>query len=195
MRGALGKSMNGLGKTRIIPADAGSTSLMPYFYERKPDHPRGCGEHGLGAWSLVSTVGSSPRMRGALAHRASSTGRIRIIPADAGSTDSAAARKIHTRDHPRGCGEHPVSGQSANRGVGSSPRMRGAHDTGSVVTVDMRIIPADAGSTPYRRPYGTAVWDHPRGCGEHAGRGCGHVAWRGSSPRMRGARYISRLYA
>ena len=29
----------------IIPADAGSTSLMAWFTSRAKDHPRGCGEH------------------------------------------------------------------------------------------------------------------------------------------------------
>ena len=45
MRGARsGITGNGT-PLRIIPADAGSTSLPAYTGVKVPDHPRGCGEH------------------------------------------------------------------------------------------------------------------------------------------------------
>ena len=91
---------------RIIPADAGSTTVvfMQIYGER--DHPRGCGEHMFlsnysvlvmgssprmrGARSLSATtcagMGSSPRMRGAHHARLWWCWRVGIIPADAGST-------------------------------------------------------------------------------------------------------------
>ena len=74
---------------------------------------------------------------------------------------------------------------------GSSPRMRGALVSNAMQHVHLRIIPADAGSTPARtcKPYPTG--DHPRGCGEHTvTRVCG-LGVTGSSPRMRGALRIT----
>ena len=50
------------------------------------DHPRGCGEH-QASWNWIDrTVGSSPRMRGALWVLVAVVVILRIIPADAGST-------------------------------------------------------------------------------------------------------------
>ena len=72
---------------RIIPADAGSTDMVTTITEDNADHPRGCGEH-MNSFSLVRKAkGSSPRMRGALAKIGHHLWKVRIIPADAGSTD------------------------------------------------------------------------------------------------------------
>ena len=46
-------------------------------------------------------------MRGALNLDNQSVPLIRIIPADAGSTYLPVQPNIASRDHPRGCGEHP----------------------------------------------------------------------------------------
>ena len=71
---------------RIIPADAGSTSLSNTLNSRGKDHPRGCGEHCVcrGHYERIG----------------------RIIPADAGSTTYSHILSYLLRDHPRGCGEH-----------------------------------------------------------------------------------------
>ena len=50
------------------------------------------------------------------------------------------------------------------------------------------IIPADAGSTMRPCVRARRVWDHPRGCGEHARSAHPMRVIAGSSPRMRGAR-------
>ena len=65
--------------------------------------------------------------------------------------------------------------------------MRGAQRLISIIICDLRIIPADAGSTPSRVPHGKSGWDHPRGCGEHSLLGNKANQMDGSSPRMRGA--------
>ena len=70
----------------IIPADAGSTSDASKAAEPDPDHPRGCGEHGMQEYVMPEDEGSSPRMRGAPRFAFPLPPRIRIIPADAGST-------------------------------------------------------------------------------------------------------------
>ena len=48
------------------------------------------------------------------------------------------------------------------------------------------IIPAYAGNTQHGRGFRTAVWDHPRVCGEHSWRASRAAPMAGSSPRMRG---------
>ena len=65
MRGALGVVRDGTALGGIIPADAGSTVMLPSESYCNGDHPRGCGEHLRSAISLVRVLGSSPRMRGA----------------------------------------------------------------------------------------------------------------------------------
>ena len=97
----------------------------------------------LTLWS----AGSSPRMRGAPAREALKPGTLRIIPADAGSTDGIYVLKSIDEDHPRGCGEHLLRVRSPTAAPG--------------------IIPADAGSTLNAIRCFTVIWDHPRGCGEH----------------------------
>ena len=86
-------------------------------------------------------------MRGALLGQALFGGLLGIIPADAGSTKSEIEASKARRDHPRGCGEHPIGGAPRCTARGSSPRMRGALGLGLVVVDTGRIIPADAGST------------------------------------------------
>ena len=80
-----------------------------------------------------------------------------IIPADAGSTRGKNFSCRIMRDHPRGCGEHTVVAVPILIGAGSSPRMRGARDDHDPCIGEIRIIPADAGSTfdppADRRPY------------------------------------------
>ena len=73
--------------------------------------------------------------------------KIRIIPADAGSTILDDRPRRYTTDHPRGCGEHVDPGISRCNQTGSSPRMRGALARNRSGNGGAGIIPADAGST------------------------------------------------
>ena len=173
---------------RIIPADAGSTRAVYHPIAALGDHPRGCGEHGFLVVFIMSPLGSSPRMRGALPWVVDSLVLYGIIPADAGSTEQRCTDPDGHRDHPRGCGEHALLVKSLCVCGGSSPRMRGAHMGDSFSSFSEGIIPADAGSTRAFRPWHCCPRDHPRGCGEHDHGD--RIAFRlpGSSPRMRGAR-------
>ena len=91
--------------------------------------------------------GSSPQMRGARLGMRMVFIRVRIIPADAGSTFWDRLGACGRGDHPRRCGEHARVQTERFNQTGSSPQMRGAH------RLDVRhfslagIIPADAGST------------------------------------------------
>ena len=168
MRGAPRQNVIGDPNSRIIPADAGSTSsghVDDLIYRDHPrgcgehtshgctghrilqDHPRGCGEHHICVCGQPVNVGSSPRMRGA--HRLGlHLERIqRIIPADAGSTRFTRFPLEQIWDHPRGCGEHGGDRPSGACIRGSSPRMRGAQPFPTTGTSSSGIIPADAGST------------------------------------------------
>ena len=86
VRGARDVSHDVGGGLGIIPACAGSTTLWLQWLVHLRDHPRMCGEHGVGSGSGSTSAGSSPHVRGApcLARQLRPLGR--IIPACAGST-------------------------------------------------------------------------------------------------------------
>ena len=66
MRGARVPASFRASLMRIIPADAGSTTVAEAVTAKGRDHPRRCGEHeSMGAGRFAKT-GSSPQMRGAL---------------------------------------------------------------------------------------------------------------------------------
>ena len=187
MRGAHRQPWQGCDRPGIIPADAGSTRKSRIIPLCRQDHPRGCGKHGALRTILCAVVGSSPRMRGAQRPEQRDKHNQRIIPADAGSTIRVNIYLRPWMDHPRGCGEHETAWLGFVDHLGSSPRMRGAHDFLSPDGEFLRIIPADAGSTGGRGCSGGLSRDHPRGCGEHFGPTALPVGQGGSSPRMRGA--------
>ena len=112
---------------------------------------------------------------------------VRIIPADAGSTQGDSCYDTDGEDHPRECGEHWNWIDRHVFGPGSSPRMRGAPSFGGAGIDCVGIIPADAGSTVDKPCSRSLMRDHPRGCGEHSPRLWHRLSAVGSSPRMRGA--------
>ena len=131
--------------------------------------------------------GSSPRMRGAQTRPGQDDVEQRIIPAYAGSTCTGSEGESSSWDHPRVCGEHPVVPDPQTVMRGSSPRMRGAPLEADPSASGHRIIPPYAGSTCSIGPSRSSTGDHPRVCGEHHARQLAGDAYRGSSPRMRGA--------
>ena len=167
MRGAPGPSYRTSPVGGIIPADAGSTPTDRLVTVRFTDHPRGCGEHCVPCRQSWKHAGSSPRMRGAPWCGLWPCLALRIIPADAGSTDYQHALRVSWEDHPRGCGEHLAVLVPYWSLAGSSPRMRGALRTVQSEPGNVGIIPADAGSTTHPSPTWKPEPDHPRGCGEH----------------------------
>ena len=125
-RGALRQDPVRRGREGIIPACAGSTSPRSRHAGRGRDHPRLRGEHHpLSSRSQVypgssplargaqvpllvvmTALGSSPLARGAR-HDVSAVSAVPgIIPACAGSTPAARARRADSGDHPRLRGEH-----------------------------------------------------------------------------------------
>ena len=89
------------------------------------------------------------------------------------------------------CGEHPGVVNVSCAQFGSSPRVRGTHDTLSIRQAELRFIPACAGNT-----HDLAIGDvggsvHPRVCGEHAPMVTEAQGVFGSSPRVRGTRTLT----
>ena len=109
-----------------------------------------------------------------------------IIPACAGSSRCRRATKAACGDHPRVCGEQPLTYQRPALPLGSSPRVRGAGLVIRDAEREAGIIPARAGSRERSRGPAACSRDHPRVCGEqHSYSGKVHT-FQGSSPRGRG---------
>ena len=171
---------------RITPADAGKTDIQRAAGSIIRDHPRGCGENAYFRSDEDAERGSPPRMRGKLTIHVRYLQTVGITPADAGKTAKKRVRRRYTRDHPRGCGENCISRSIGTVQVGSPPRMRGKLFFLSMLPLQCRITPADAGKTSVCIICNIFAWDHPRGCGENLKVAlCGPVQ-TGSPPRMRG---------
>ena len=116
----------------------------------------------------------------------------RIIPAHAGnSLPSVPAFGSHA-DHPRACGELPVTLNADPENGGSSPRMRGTLILQLLYKCCYRIIPAHAGNSRIPSRWFTRTADHPRACGELLRPGMAPGWLAGSSPRMRGTPLATR---
>ena len=172
----------------IIPACAGSTMPRTFGVALGRDHPRMRGEHAYTSKSSGWRRGSSPHARGALANKSRRLTDGGIIPACAGSTQSAGDSPARARDHPRMRGEHKISRGALAPCKGSSPHARGALQRVFQAELHHGIIPACAGSTSvYLRRYRRAG-DHPRMRGEHIAHTSSAKNEKGSSPHARGAR-------
>ena len=88
--------------------------------------------------------------------------------------------------HPRVCGEHVRVLHRLRVIVGSSPRVRGTHESVSPSRKHCRFIPACAGNTLDENNDGILSKVHPRVCGEHVVFLVRYRRVYGSSPRVRG---------
>ena len=146
MRGKVQNMSMGNGNWGITPAYAGKSAISLRCGCLWRDHPRLCGEK-LGMQTDDGIVkGSPPPMRGKAALQAVPLRRsgitpayagkrtlgifmpgslLRITPAYAGKSDSKRAAALAVWDHPRLCGEKPVSRISLAAFPGAPPPMRG----------------------------------------------------------------------
>ncbi len=171
----------------LIPAHAGSTSIVRAVREGDWAHPRSRGEHAFAAARVRTPSGSSPLTRGALRFRLHRWCRRGLIPAHAGSTNLGGLSNVQPRAHPRSRGEHvPASGYRP-AWSGSSPLTRGALHGRSPPASGLGLIPAHAGSTSGLTGCSTRKRAHPRSRGEHLGSGPRIAFGWGSSPLTRGA--------
>ena len=191
-RGARPPSDRDRRRRRIIPAYAGSTVAQIPGKIVKADHPRIRGEHPIAAKPDNLVMGSSPHTRGARADESRHRGRLRIIPAYAGSTSRPRRSLRGQQDHPRIRGEHPPGPAMYWPWPGSSPHTRGARAHGQGPGSGDGIIPAYAGSTSRPSRLVRAWRDHPRIRGEHLIDRAREKNVTGSSPHTRGAHRLHR---
>ena len=167
-RGLPDAPWDNLNAIRIIPARAGFTGDGGRFPQGDRDHPRSRGVYVQGGPALAGRPGSSPLARGLRDDGEQSGPLAGIIPARAGFTIGASARR-----RPR---------------AGSSPLARGLRVLVLALLGLAGIIPARAGFTPHGRPPRGGGADHPRSCGVYGrSRSAPTGSW-GSSPLARGLR-------
>ena len=93
--------------------------------------------------------------------------------------------------HPHVCGEHEESENIIREGIGSSPRVWGAHPQFLWGFSFERLIPTCVGSTVIQNTFGVCPQAHPHVCGEHYP-GFSHFhKGVGSSPRVWGAHLLT----
>ena len=112
----------------------------------------------------------------------------RLIPTCVGSTSGSASMRSVWSAHPHVCGEHSAVLRHIASGCGSSPRVWGARAYKYWAVSMIRLIPTCVGSTGTLPLGGLARSAHPHVCGEHVSSKSGRRGWRGSSPRVWGAR-------
>ena len=152
---------------RIIPARAGSTL---HVIERKTawkDHPRSRGVHRPPFLPNRRYRGSSPLARGPPSRRKTEGRNLRIIPARAGSTLGGKMFVGYIEDHPRSRGVHLHPFLLPPFCLGSSPLARGPLLCFLFAFLQLRIIPARAGSTTSPVTTSRTAEDHPRSRGVH----------------------------
>ena len=175
---------------RLIPACAGKTASGSERRSQSRAHPRVCGENVSLSRLRVLVMGSSPRVRGKHLSPARESVQRGLIPACAGKTYPKPDANRPTRAHPRVCGEN--TRRSAHQTVkgGSSPRVRGKRGIVQAARIVPGLIPACAGKTVARHGETYCTRAHPRVCGENATAIETKTRELGSSPRVRGKRWL-----
>ena len=125
-------------------------------------------------------------MRGKASHHEVCVLVLGITPAYAGKRLLPSSGDTRGWDHPRVCGEKPVTTRFASSFWGSPPRMRGKGCCHHPVILVDGITPAYAGKSRARRTASSTSWDHPRVCREKYGRFDRRCSRAGSPPRVRG---------
>ena len=109
-----------------------------------------------------------------------------ITPAGAGKTYCLFSSFWLCRDHPRRCGENPVSEVLEPPFLGSPPQVRGKPKITRINNTRDRITPAGAGKTAITYGGIAVATDHPRRCGENRRKTSRERRRSGSPPQVRG---------
>ena len=112
--------------------------------------------------------------------------RVWFIPARAGNTNRHRQRRFPPAVHPRTCGEYWAALSGVNISNGSSPHVRGIHNSIGSGRRGVRFIPARAGNTAALVEDIRITAVHPRTCGEYAAAAVMLITNFGSSPHVRG---------
>ena len=151
----------------LIPTYAGNTMLKTPPERIFRAHPHVCGEHLPMPVTLLTTSGSSPRMRGTPHPRHGVAGAVGLIPTYAGNTPGENPESKTMQAHPHVCGEHLSALIALISCQGSSPRMRGTLALTLTEHVWVGLIPTYAGNTKHPEHYQFGARAHPHVCGEH----------------------------
>ncbi len=174
------------GDTGITPACAGKRYGDGTARRRIKDHPRVCGEKVVLVPAAEAAVGSPPRVRGKVKHRAIQRRNFGITPACAGKSAQLRRSRPLQKNHPRVCGEKAFSCAIWLPSRGSPPRVRGKDGNVSHLLRRNRITPACAGKRTSGHICAVKSWDHPRVCGEKPNTRGEFREAVGSPPRVRG---------
>ena len=109
-----------------------------------------------------------------------------ITPAYAGKRFLHPRHFVGNWDHPRVCGEKPLTIALMPAPTGSPPRMRGKARLPFTIIPFLGITPAYAGKSGGNGAIYYACRDHPRVCGEKYHSSARRLSYAGSPPRMRG---------
>ena len=149
-----------------------------------------CGKNSLAGRSIVTFLGSPPRVR----EKRIVNGIISILPgitpACAGKMWTVMTNPSSWRDHTRVCGKNSAAICSTALTAGSHPRVREKLRTWEQTCLKLRITPACAGKTWVTRKVTLVDWDHPRVCGKNKIIRGIHSWIKGSPPRVREKRVI-----
>ena len=145
-----------------------------------------CGEKIYSVRDNIGEQGSPPHVRGKVSAFALHLSGHGITPACAGKRAVATVNKFIAWDHPRMCGEKMHMLLCVPASYGSPPHMRGKGRVRHVFLPFSGITPAHAGKSSILVAHWSAVWDHPRTCGEKSGSMSNFSRCSGSPPHMRG---------
>ena len=173
-------------RSRLTPANAGTTRYVAMAARRHGAHPRECGDDLTGGVAPPLTRGSPPRMRGRRGRRRERRAVRWLTPANAGTTAEYSAEGYFKEAHPRECGDDVGGMREIAKLHGSPPRMRGRRPAGRACGRGTRLTPANAGTTICRGRWWPAARAHPRECGDDDQRTDREKLVEGSPPRMRG---------
>ena len=134
----------------------------------------------------ADSVGITPAYAGKRQERPRQQTSNKDYPRVCGKSAPEKPRTSGSGDHPRVCGEKNDLPAVHDRSLGSPPRMRGKDGLRDDAQRYRGITPAYAGKSS---PSCCGSWrcmDHPRVCGEKAGKATAADIKQGSPPRMRG---------
>ena len=132
---------------RNIPACAGKTKDINFWFSKHEEHPRVRGENSCDDGLWRAPPGTSPRARGKLRKRFRPETHRRNIPACAGKTCIHVQTRFWLGEHPRVRGENPRLSCPRLGRAGTSPRARGKQGGLRSRKSSIRNIPACAGKT------------------------------------------------
>ena len=137
-----------------------------------------------------SLMGTSPHLRGNQTGLRNRRQWQRDIPAPAGQPKPSHIIVTGPKGHPRTCGATDCLRQPSEQESGTSPHLRGNHDAQYRSDFIDGDIPAPAGQPVIMPSSGAVKAGHPRTCGATPQGKTSNTWLGGTSPHLRGNRFI-----